>query len=155
LADRTSFFHVRPPSVDLKMPPVVLPLQIGMHRALCGNGYSTSIAGSITIIAPAGVSGQSAGELRQTAAINRLNSRIADCPELSDRRHVDDVRILRVRYDARNLERVPESDVRERRPPIGRFVNPIAPGDTVPVICLAGSDPDQVPVTLKDLDVAN
>src|SRR6185436_11224868 len=64
----------------------------------------------------ANVSRQSAGELLPgLAAINRFEqAAIAGLtPKLSDCRDIDDVRILRVRHDARNLERIPESDVRE------------------------------------------
>src|SRR6185312_12865844 len=60
-----------------------------------------------------------------------------------------------MRDDARNLERVAQSDVGERFATIGRLVYPVAPRNAVAVVRLTGADPKYTGIGLVYLDVAD
>ena len=76
----------------------------------------------------------------------------AGLPEIAEGRDVDDIGIDRVDHDPGDLLRGAEPHVLPGLATVGRFVDPVAPGGTLPVVVLAGADPDQIGIVRRDGD---
>ncbi|MXV95241.1 MAG: hypothetical protein F4Z92_05090 [Gemmatimonadetes bacterium] len=76
-------------------------------------------------------------------------------PEITHRRHVDDVRVAGVDEDATDVPGGVETHVAPGVPRIRGLVDAVAPAGRLPVLRLPGADPDQVWVRLVEGDVAD
>ena len=74
---------------------------------------------------------------------------------MSEHRHVNYVRILRIDDDAGDRLRILEAHLREGLAAIGRFIDAVAEARTLAVIGLAGPYPNDVGIRRRNGDVPN
>src|SRR5207253_6488557 len=75
--------------------------------------------------------------------------------QVSEHRHVNYVRILRIDDDAGDRLRILEAHLREGLAAIGRFIDAVAEARTLAVIGLAGPYPNDVGIRRRNGDVPN
>src|SRR5262245_8501000 len=91
------------------------------------------------------------------AAIDGLEQAafFAGTPQPSERADIHDVGVGGIDRDLADLERVPQSHVRPRLAAIAGLVDAIAPRNAVAGVGLAGADPDDCWIGLRDFDIAD
>src|SRR5262249_20718413 len=67
-------------------------------------------------------------------------------PEAAQGGHIGDVRVFRVDGDAADVARLLDAEVLPGLAAVGGAIGPVAPGDAVARVALAGADPDDVRV---------
>src|SRR5690349_25099476 len=74
---------------------------------------------------------------------------------VTERADVNDVGVLRIDNDGRDVFGLGESHVLPRLAAVGRFVNAIAERHAVAYVRFAGADPNDVGITRREGDVAD
>src|SRR6266404_722198 len=91
------------------------------------------------------------------AGIGRLvdSSLAVRSPKMAERRDVDGARIMRVDDDAADVPGIFQTHVLPGLTAVQRAINAVAPGRTLAIVWLAGSDPDDVGIGRRYADVAD
>src|SRR5262249_4965263 len=79
----------------------------------------------------------------------------AGAPQAAGGRDEHDVVVARIDDDAVDVARRAQAHVDVGLAAVGRLVDAVAPAGALPVVRLAGADPDEIGIALRDGDVAN
>ena len=156
-----SCFHVVPPSVDLKMPPLVplpgavlpRPLPLLPQRRVDDVGV-----GRIDVdVLAAGVLVLEQHVLERLAAVGRAEDAalLVRAVGMAERGDEQAIRVLRIDRELRNLLRVAQAEMRPGLAGVGRFVDAVADGEVRARQPFAAADVDDVRIGRRDGDPAD